>query len=150
MAHARPFTVMRLLLMRRTLGSPHGKLLSDGGAKKHFHKMNGNEVKVLRRGASVQQLGCTSALLPSQMEDFDVSFAETFTTLASKKQKKLDDIKEEHVNGVSPYVPYLITTIKEVFELKNKNTSSLSIERLVKKFCTEYETLGRLSGSLRL
>ena len=132
--------------MRRTLGS-HGRLLSDGGAKKHFHKMNGNDIKVLRRGASVQQLGCTSSLLPSQMEDFDVSFAETFTTLSSsRKQKKLDDIKEEHVNGVSPYVPYLITTIKEVFELKNKNTSSLSIERLVKKFCSEYETLGKLCG----
>ena len=65
MAHARPkFMVMRLLLMRRTLGTTrvHGRLLSDG--KRHFHKMNSaGEVKqLLRRGASVQQLGCTSTL----------------------------------------------------------------------------------------
>ena len=144
--------VMRLLLMRRTLGTTrvvHGRLLSDG--KRHFHKMNSaGEVKqLLRRGASVQQLGCTSTLLLSNtMEDFDISFAETFTTLSSSKrqQKKLDNIREDNEGGDPPGKPEelsaLTTTIKDIFELKNKNTSSLSVERLVKKFCLEYEFLG--------
>ena len=151
MAHAPKFMVMRLLLMRRTLGTTrvvHGRLLSDG--KRHFHKMNSaGEVKqLLRRGASVQQLGCTSTLLLSNtMEDFDISFAETFTTLSSSKrqQKKLDNIREDN-EGDPPGKPEelsaLTTTIKDIFELKNKNTSSLSVERLVKKFCLEYEILG--------
>ena len=153
MAHARTkFMVMRLPLMRRTLGTTrvvHGRLLSDG--KRHFHKMNSaGEVKqLLRRGASVQQLGCTSTLLLSNtMEDFDISFAETFTTLSSSKrqQKKLDNIREDNEGGDPPGKPEelsgLTTTIKDIFELKNKNTSSLSVERLVKKFCFEYEFLG--------
>ena len=155
MAHARTkFMVMRLLLMRGTLGTTrvvHGRLLSDG--KRHFHKMNSaGEVKqLLRRGASVQQLGCTSTLLLSNtMEDFDISFAETFTTLSSSKrqQKKLDNIREDNEGGGGdpPGKPEelsaLTTTIKDIFELKNKNTSSLSVERLVKKFCLEYEFLG--------
>ena len=155
MAHAQAkFMVMRLLLMRRTLGTTrvHGRLLSDG--KRHFHKMNSaGEVKqLLRRGASVQQLGCTSTLLLSNtMEDFDISFAETFTTLSSSKrqQKKLDNIREDNEGGGGGDPPgkpeelsALTTTIKDIFELKNKNTSSLSVERLVKKFCLEYEFLG--------
>ena len=142
--------------MRRTLGTTnvHGRLLSDGNGKRHFHKMN-TEAKLLRRGASVQQLGCTSTvLLSNTMEaDFDVSFAETFTTLSSRRQqKKLEDIREDSGrndggSGDPPTKPpldvsALTTTVKEIFQLKNKNTSSLSVERLVKKFCLEYENLG--------
>lgn len=145
MAHARPqFTVMRLLLIRGR--SAHGRYLSDqSGSVRQFHKMNAGEAsKVLRRGASVQQLGCTSILLTSAMEDFDhVSFAETFTTLSSsRKQKKLEDIKENFNNGTSE-VSGLTSTIKDIFELKTKNTSSLSVERLVKKFCFDYDNLGK-------
>ena len=149
MTHAQQkFMVMRLLLMRRTLGTTnvHGRLLSDGNGKRHFHKMN-TEAKLLRRGASVQQLGCTSTVLLSNTieADFDVSFAETFTTLSSsrRQQKKLEDIKEDN-GGDPPSKPPsgLTSIIKEIFELKNKNTSSLSVERLVKKFCLEYENLG--------
>ena len=96
--------------------------------------MNNSDVKLLRRGASVQQLTATR-VDPPMLPFEEMCFAETFTT--SAKLKKICD-NDEVTEAAS-----LFGTVKELVDLKNRSTSSLTLERLVKKFCHDYELLER-------
>jgi hypothetical protein len=98
-------------------------------------KMNGDIHKPLFRGSSVQQL------MPSRkdnlvggMEHHQVTFAESFTTFTRQPLQKLSEIKEEDQVDSSA----LTGVIDELLLLKDRSTSTLTIERLAKKFIHDY------------
>ena len=70
----------------------------------------------------------------------ELNFAESFTTFSAAKSKKLDDIKE---TVECPNADSVIETVRRILELKNRTTSTLTLERLVKEFTKEYESLNQ-------
>ena len=62
----------------------------------------------------------------------ELSFAENFTTSTKTNLPKIVEVVQ--VNTV-------YETIKELIELRDRSTSTLTVERLVKKFCQSYENL---------
>ena len=90
-------------------------------------KMNG-DVRLFKRGASVAQLQSPSRILqePIPMLSFEeLSFAENFTTSTKSNLPKIVEVGQ---------VDSVHATIKELIELRDRSTSTLTVERLVKKF----------------
>jgi len=97
-------------------------------------KMNG-DVRLLKRGASVAQLQSPSRFQPEPIPMLafeELSFAENFTTSSRTNLPKIIEVIQ---------VDSVYDTIKQVIELRDRSISSLTLERLVKKFCQAYENL---------
>ena len=62
----------------------------------------------------------------------ELSFAENFTTSTKSNLPKIVEVVQ---------VDSVHATIKELIELRDRSTSTLTVERLVKKFCQSYENL---------
>ena len=105
--------------------------------QRSFVKMTAPD-KHLKRGASVQILQPGLPTLTSF--ETELNFAESFTTFTAVKSKKLDDIKE---TVECPNADSVIETVKSILELKNRTTSTLTLERLVKEFTKDYESLNQ-------
>ena len=98
--------------------------------------------KHLKRGASVQLL---HPGLPSLTNE-DLVFAESFSTF-SARAKKLDNIQESDATAGSgattAIIESVLETVKNILDLKIRATSTLTLERLVKKFTQEFENLSQ-------
>lgn len=123
-----------LLLASSRQQQPHGRAvtLSD-----HFCTTTMTS-SLFKRGSSVQQLPLSKVdpvlgMPPVIYED--LSFAEHFTTSATKNLPKI------HENHDDITVQTVLQDIQSAFELQNRSISTLTVERLVKKFTQDYQNL---------
>ena len=100
--------------------------------------------KQLKRGASVQLL---HPGLPSLTNE-DLVFAESFSTFSVRPAKKLDNIQESDATAggrggatTAAIFESVLETVKNILDLKIRATSTLTLERLVKKFTEDFENL---------
>ena len=95
--------------------------------------------KHLKRGASVQLLHPSG--LPNLTNE-DLVFAESFSTFSVRNAKKLDNIHETlDATGGATTNNAILETVKNILDLKIRATSTLTLERLVKKFTEDFENL---------
>ena len=99
--------------------------------------------KHLKRGASVQLLHPSG--LPNLTNE-DLVFAESFSTFSVRNAKKLDNIQEtlDATGGATTnnaILDSVLETVKNILDLKIRATSTLTLERLVKKFTEDFENL---------
>ena len=99
--------------------------------------------KHLKRGASVQLLHPGG--LPNLTNE-DLVFAESFSTFSVRNAKKLDNIQEtlDATGGATTnnaILDSVLETVKNILDLKIRATSTLTLERLVKKFTEDFENL---------
>ena len=105
--------------------------------KRSFTKMMTE--KHLKRGASVQLLHPGG--LPNLTNE-DLVFAESFSTFSVRNAKKLDNIQETlDATGGATTNNAILETVKNILDLKIRATSTLTLERLVKKFTEDFENL---------
>lgn len=93
---------------------------------------------LFKRGTSVQQLPLSkvdSILTMPPVIYEDLSFAEHFTTCASKNLSKINE-NHEHVSTAT-----VLEDIQSIFALKNRSISTLTVEKAVKKFIQDYQSL---------
>ena len=123
----------------RALSDPRRGIITSSASK-----MNGDiKQPVFKRGASVQLLTSMRQDV-SKMDDslyyHQLSFAESFTTSASARSaKNLQGIPENQEELIT--AAKIIETVDELIRLKDKSISSLTIERLTKKFIEQYENV---------